>query len=153
MNSRIDVPLDKVLSARGTLIVGGDTYNAYCIFLQGRWQEARGLLIQEHFNTYFGDRLNITTDKIVAEIYVRAGLKKPENYKHSDEKIVKIAVTQRVDGYLVQLEKFRQNGYVETDIVRMSRKGDQYIMRSCGENKVAALAALGHQTIPGVMIV
>ena len=152
VGNRMDVPLNKVLSARGTLIVGGETYRAYCIFLQGQWQEARDLLIREHFAIYFAARRNVTTDKIVTEIYAALGLEKPGDYMASHQGIVTQAVEQRVDVYLAQLERFRQGGYVETDVIRMSPRGTDYIMQSCGENKVAALAALGHVVMPGVVV-
>jgi len=153
MNNRIDVPLDRVLSARETLIVGGKTHHAYCIFLQGRRKEARNMLIKEHFGTYYGEKRNITTDAIVKEMYSELGMNKPDNYKSTDAIIVFRAVMQRVDEYIKQLEDFEKNGYKETTVVKMSRKGDNYIMRSCGENKVAALAALGHRSIPGVEVI
>jgi hypothetical protein len=70
----------------------------------------------------------------------------------SDPVTVRQAVVRRVDVYLAQLEEIQRNGYKETDPIRMSRRGEHYIMRSCGENKVAALAALGKTVMPGVVI-
>lgn len=153
MNNRMDIPLNQVLSARGTLIVGGRTHHAYCLFLQGRRQEARNMLIREHFDTYYGETRNITSDKIVKEMYFELGVRKPDNYKQSDPIIVLRAVSKRVDAYIKQLEDFDQNGYKETDPIKMSQRNDKYIMRSCGENKVAALAALKHKVVPGVIII
>jgi len=152
MSNRMDVPLDQVLSARGTLIVGGKTYHAYKLFLQGRRQEARNMLINEHFDAYYGEKRNITTDAIVKDMYLELGVKKPDNYKSADSVVVLRAVMQRVDEYIKQLGDFEKNGYKETTVVKMSRKEDNYIMRSCGENKVAALAALGYRSIPGVVV-
>jgi len=151
--NRMDVPLDQVLSARGTLIVGDKTHHVYKLFLRGRRQEARNMLISEHFDTYYGEKRNITTDAIVKDMYFELGVKKPDNYKSTDPVVVFRAVVQRVDEYIKQLEDFERDGYKETTVVKMSRKGDNYIMRSCGENKVAALAALGYQSIPGVEVV
>jgi len=153
MNNKMDIPLNQVLSARGTLIVGGKTHHAYELFLQGRRQEARNMLIKEHFDAYYGEKRNITTDAIVKDMYFELGVKKPDNYKSTDPVVVFRAVVQRVDEYIKQLEDFERDGYKETTVVKMSRKGDNYIMRSCGENKVAALAALGYQSIPGVEVV
>ena len=153
MSNRMDVPLDQILSARGTLIVGDKTHHAYCIFLQGRRKEARNMLIKEHFDVYYGEKRNITTDAIVKDMYLELGVKKPDDYKSTDAIIVFRAVMQRVDEYIKQLEEFERNGYKETTVVKMSCKGSNYIMRSCGENKVAALAALGHLSIPGVEVI
>lgn len=148
----MDILLEKVLSARGDLIMGGETYLCYLLFLGDRPGEARERLTQLHFNTYFGKTRNDTSDKIVKKIYESRKILKPVNYLNSDPEIVMEAVARRVDEYLIQLEDFRQRGYVETTTIKMSRRNDLFIMRSCGENKVAALLALGHQHIPNVVV-
>jgi hypothetical protein len=151
--AKMNVPVDKVCSDRGELIFGGWTFAAYKLYLAGEEDEARRMLEELHFTTYYKDRRNITTDKIVAEIYKERGAVKPTSHLASDPDIVRDAVRRRVNGYLEQLCKFRDNGYIETDEVRMVRHGGNlYRMTSCGENKVAALAALGHAIIPNVAV-
>ena len=148
----MNVPVDKVLNARGNLIVGGDTYRAYLIFLSGNRGMAWEMLVREHMEWYFGPVRNATSDKIVAEIYAERGLEKPASYKDSDPEIVMQAVVRRVDWYLEQLEDFKKNGFSTKETIRMRRVGDQFQMTSCGENKVAAWAALGHKTVPDVKV-
>jgi len=148
----MNVPVDKVLNARGNLIVGGDTYNSYLLHLAGDNKSAWDSLIREHFEWYYGPVRNATSDKIVAEIYAERGLEKPADYKDSDPEIVMQAVIRRVDWYLEQLDRFRDNGFSTKETIRMRRVGDKYQMTSCGENKVAAWAALGHKTVPDVKV-
>lgn len=148
----MNVPVDKVLNARGNLIVGGATYWAYQIFLSGNRGMAWEMLVREHMEWYFGPVRNATSDKIVAEIYGERGLEKPASYKDSDPEIVMRAVIRRVDWYLEQLEDFKANGFSTKETIRMRRVGDKYQMTSCGENKVAAWAALGHSTVPDVQV-
>lgn len=148
----MNVPVDKVLNARGKLIVGGDTFNSYLLYLDGDKGAARDRLIREHYEWYFGPVLNSTSDKIVAEIYEERGLKKPADYMSSDPEIVMQAVVRRVLWYLEQLADFRDKGFSTKEKIRMRRKGDLYQMISCGENKVAAWAALGNATVPDVEV-
>jgi hypothetical protein len=151
-DNRVDIPLEQVLSARGDKIVGGKTYEAYRRYLIGFKDTARADLEQLHFETYYGPTRNITTDTIVKGIYDSRGIKKPTDYKDSKAEIVLEAVKKRVNDYLVQLENFRDNGYLETTVIKMAKQSDNYIMRSCGENKIAALVALGYKYISGVVL-
>src|SRR5690606_22879181 len=57
----MNVPVDKVLNARGNLIVGGDTHQAYILYLAGKKTEARAMLIHEHFDWYYGPVRNVTS--------------------------------------------------------------------------------------------
>jgi hypothetical protein len=148
----MNVPVEKVLNARGKLIVGGDTFNSYLLYLAGNHKAARDRLIREHYEWYFGPVRNTTSDKIVAEIYAERGLEKPASYKESEPEIVMQAVVRRVTWYLEQLEDFRDHGFSTKEKIRMRQVGDQFQMISCGENKVAAWAALGHKTVPDVKV-
>ena len=149
---RMNIPVAKILSARNTFIMEGKSYHAYCLYLKGRRKEARNILIREHFDTYYGKTRNITTDTMVKEMYLELGATKPINYMDSDPGIVLKVVAQRVDVYLKQFEDFQQNGYKETTAIKMSPKGENFILRSCGENKCIAMAALGNEFMPGVVL-
>ena len=149
----MEIPLRNVLSARDDLIQGGITHQCYLWFLDGETDKARERLIKLHFDTYFGPTRNMTTDAIVKDLYESKGCLKPRDYMNSDRDIVLKAVTKRVDEYLAQLQNFQQNGYVETTKIRMSQKGPNFIMRSCGENKIAALLALGYRSIQNVQVI
>lgn len=148
----MNVPVDKVLNARGNLIVGGDTHQAYILYLAGKKTEARAMLIHEHFDWYYGPVRNVTSDKIVAEIYAERGWKKPADYRQSNPEVVMAAVGRRVTFYLEQLEAFRDHGFSTKEVIRMKRIHEHFQMISCGENKVAAWAALGHDTVPDVKV-
>ena len=150
---RMDVPVSLVLSGLGKLIIGDETYRAYSDYVSGREKEGRDRLIRAHYESYFSERLNVTTDGIVREVYESRGIEKPEEYMDSDPAIVREAVERRVDNYIAALDDYRRDGYKETDPVRMAVQGKHFIMRSCGYNKVAALAALGYEYMPNVVIV
>jgi hypothetical protein len=150
----MDIPIDKIKTNEGDRIIDSVAAAAYRMFVQGRREDARTMLIQAHFDFYYGPRLVIATDKIVQEVYRRRGRPKPENYQDVEHDIALEAVTRRVDDYLAALDETIRTGRLTRDEpLRVSMVDDEYILKSCGYNDIAAWAATEHETVPDVVLV
>ena len=88
----MDIPIDKIKTEAGDRIVDSIAFDVYRVFAEGHREEARKALIEAHYDFYFGPRLVITTDEIVAEVYRRRGIPKPTSYLDSDPEFVREAV-------------------------------------------------------------
>lgn len=150
----MNVPVDRFITGAGEKLNDNPAFHAYRACLEGRRDEARAALIRAHYDAYFGDRLVVTTDNMVADLYKRKGTEKPENYRDSDPGIVRLAVTARVDAYLKAFDALVRTGRITRDEpIRARISGDKFVLMSCGYNDVAAWAAAGHSIVPDVVIV
>ncbi|MBN1613932.1 MAG: hypothetical protein JW950_05655 [Deltaproteobacteria bacterium] len=112
------------------------------------------MLIRAHIDSFFDpDRPNITTGKIVSEIYGENELKEPSERSACDPEIVRTAATRRVSKYLFALESISATGRMTRDEpLRASIVEGRYVLKSCGYNDIAAWAAAGHETVQDVLI-
>jgi hypothetical protein len=151
----MDIPIDKILTDESERIVGSLTYEAYRLYLQGMQAAAAEMLVQAHVESFTDpERPNITTGKLVAEIYRELGQDAPEDRADCDPAIVREAARRRVDAYLDALERIAATGILTRDEpLRVSPgRGGSFTLRSCGYNDLAAWAAAGHETVPGCVI-